>query len=86
MTVAYVMIKTAPGKEREVFEHLSNVLKTKQKDLVFGPYDIVVKVKTKTNEDLQKLVNQKIRSSLDVVSTLTLTCYGIPERREETSE
>lgn len=86
MTTAYIMIKTAPGKEREVFKHLDKNLKTKQKDLVFGPYDIVLRVRTTDTTALQRLVIERIRDSPDVTGTVTLTCHGLAEEKGKATQ
>jgi len=75
MVEAFVLIKTESGRTREVFDALSKNLKTKHKHLVFGAYDIVLKVRTRTTDDLIGIVNTKIKSNPGVKATLVLQCW-----------
>jgi DNA-binding Lrp family transcriptional regulator len=86
MVDAYILIKTMPGREREVFTHLHKILKTKQRDLVFGAYDIIIKLKAEDNEVLYRVINKKIRPSPDIANILVLTCYHLPETEKATPE
>ena len=77
---AYILIKTIPGKEREVLKYLDEKLKTKHKELVFGGYDIVARVSAENNEEIQKVVLEKVKSYTDVTGVLVLTCVKMPEK------
>lgn len=75
MVSAFVLIKTETGKTKQVFENLSKNLRTKQKHMVFGAYDIVVKINTRTTDDLIAIVNTKIKSDPGVKATVVLQCW-----------
>ena len=79
---AYVLIKTLPGKEREVIAHLDEHLKTNHKEIVFGGYDIVVRMSADSTEEIQKIVIEKIKSFRDVMAVLVLTCVNVPEKHK----
>jgi hypothetical protein len=79
---AYVLIKTLPGKEREVLAHLDEYLTTKHKEIVFGGYDIVVRMSADSTDEIQKVVIEKIKSYRDVMAVLVLTCVNVPEKRK----
>jgi hypothetical protein len=76
---AYVLIKTLPGKEKDVMKVLDEKLKTKHKEIVFGGYDIVVRISADTNEEIQKIVLENIKSRIDVSGVLILTCIKISD-------
>jgi len=40
--------------------------------IVYGPYDLVVRISTGTAEDLRKLISEKIRKMPKIKSTTTL--------------
>ncbi|MCX8173297.1 MAG: Lrp/AsnC ligand binding domain-containing protein [Thermoplasmata archaeon] len=84
MVSAFVLIKTETGKTKEVFENLSKILKTKHRHMVFGAYDIVVKIKTRTNDDLIAIVNTKIKSNPGVKAAIVLQCWEEEEGTVET--
>jgi DNA-binding Lrp family transcriptional regulator len=77
-TSAYILIKTAPGKEKDVLNHLDQNLKTKHKELVFGGYDIVMRLSADSSEEIQKVVMEKVKSYKDVAGVLVLNCVKMP--------
>ncbi|MEM3396815.1 MAG: Lrp/AsnC ligand binding domain-containing protein [Thermoplasmata archaeon] len=79
MVSVFVLIKTKTGKNKEVFEGLSKVLKTRHRHMVFGAYDIVVKIKNRTNDDLIDIVNTKIKSNPSVNAVAVLQCWDEKE-------
>lgn len=79
MTIAYIMVKTAPGKEKEVLNKLKATLKTKEIFVVYGLYDIIIRMRAKSNDALYRITNQKIRTLTDVVATITLPVLDLPE-------
>ena len=78
---AYILIKTLPGKEREVLDFLDDKLKTKHKELVFGGYDIVIRMSADSTEEIQKVVLEKVKSYRDVTGILVLNCLKVPEKK-----
>lgn len=72
MIIAYVLIKTKPGKELEVIENLKKISEIKELFTVYGEYDVVVKVNTNLLEDLNSILLEKIRKCNDITSTTTL--------------
>lgn len=75
MPSAFVLIKTETGKTKEVFENMGKILKTTTRHMVFGAYDIVLKVKTRTNDDLIAIVNTKIKANPWVKEIVVLQCW-----------
>jgi len=78
---AYVLIRTLPGKERDVLKHLDEQLKTKHKELVFGGYDIVVRLSADSNEQIQKIIMENIKTRPEVSGVLVLTCLRVPGKK-----
>ena len=73
MVLAHILINTKPGKEEEVFREIKGSdIDVKEMDLVYGEYDIVLKVKVDNIEDLRKVVVDKIRKMDGVERTTTL--------------
>jgi DNA-binding Lrp family transcriptional regulator len=62
-----VLIKVQPGREEEILKILKGLdIKAK---LVFGDYDIVAEVETKTREELGTIISTKIRTIEGIEST-----------------
>ena len=72
MPVAFVLINTEMGSESEVLNALNKINDVKEAFLVYGVYDIVVKVESKTAEELRNIITWNIRKQDKVRSTLTL--------------
>lgn len=76
MVEAFVLVRLGSGEAlnfmKIVKEEISSVDGVKDVYGVFGRYDFVVKVETKTLEDLGKLITDCIRSIKGVAATETL--------------
>jgi len=73
MALAFVLINVELGKEKEVLDQLRSIDSVKEVNLVYGVYDIVVKVEADTADKLKEIVTYKIRKLADIRSTLTMT-------------
>lgn len=73
MNAAYVMINTALGSEEEVKTVLREIEEIKETYIVYGIYDILVKVEYKDKNELRDVIMKKIRRVPNVRSTVTLT-------------
>jgi len=78
--VAYVLINTEVGTEREVLERLREVPEVKEAYIVFGVYDIIAKVSVEHQEQLGEVVTSKLRRLPNVRHTLTLVAVEGFER------
>lgn len=67
-----MFINTDIGAEDEVLETLSKMPEVKEAMIVYGPYDLVVRVSTDTTENLRRIVSDKIRRMPKIRSTTTL--------------
>jgi|GEM_PF-123650 DNA-binding Lrp family transcriptional regulator len=72
MPSAIVILNTDIGKENEVAESVSKFPGVESSDVVYGVYDIVAKVSSDTNDDLDSMIMNQIRQVPFVRSTLTL--------------
>ncbi len=70
--IAFVLISTEIGSEREVLEELRKLEEIKEAYVVFGVYDIVAKIVASNVEDLKSIVSNKIRRIPHVKTTLTM--------------
>jgi len=72
MTTAYVLVTTEVGAEEEVRNRLLKEPEVVEAEVVFGVYDLVVKIKADSMEQIRKIVTWKIRRLDKVTSTQTL--------------
>lgn len=72
MPEAIVLVNTDIGSEDEVLNLLSNIEGVTEAYVVYGVYDIVVKVNAPTTEELKDIISNKIRKISKVRSTLTM--------------
>ena len=72
MTKAHVLLNCDMGSEESVIEELKSIIGVKEVHGIFGAYDIIASLETKTVDDLRQLIAFKIRKIPNVRSTLTL--------------
>jgi DNA-binding Lrp family transcriptional regulator len=72
MTLAFVLITTDLGREKNVIQELRRIAGVSEAYLAYGVYDIVVKVEAETQERVKDIIFSRIRKLDDVRSTLTL--------------
>lgn len=75
MINAYLLIVVDSGAENKVksllekYEHVTNL------DIVYGEYDLIMKIELKEMKDLQEFIIKKIRNIKQVQRTSTMICY-----------
>jgi DNA-binding Lrp family transcriptional regulator len=72
LTVAFVLINTELGAEDEVKEKLLEQPEVVESHIVYGVYDLIVKLEAETMEKIKNVVTWKIRRMNKVRSTLTM--------------
>jgi DNA-binding Lrp family transcriptional regulator len=72
MPTAFVLIDTEAGSEADVLKELRQVEGVEEAFAVSGVYDIVVRVKADTADQLKEIIRMRIRKLYNVRSTLTL--------------
>ena len=72
MPRAYVLFNVESGSEDNVLKQLRNINNVEEAYVSYGVYDLVIRVKADTMEELKDSVTHKIRTIKQVRSTLTL--------------
>ena len=72
MPAAYVLFNVDAGFEEQVLKEAKAIGKVEEAYVSYGVYDLVMKVKTDTMEELKELVTHCLRGIGGVRSTLTL--------------
>ncbi|MGD0203233.1 MAG: Lrp/AsnC ligand binding domain-containing protein [Candidatus Bathyarchaeia archaeon] len=72
MPRAYVLFNVESGSEDTVLKQLRNINNVEEAYVSYGVYDLVIRVKADTMEELKDSVTHKIRTIKQVRSTLTL--------------
>lgn len=71
MSWVYVLLKTEPSQMENVLEKIRAIDGVEEAYMVYGLYDILIKVRSKIPRELRKIVH-KIRSQDNVRTPLTL--------------
>ena len=66
------MLNVETGTEEEVMRSLEPIQEVREARIVYGFYDIIVRVETETMEEMKGLVNGRIRRLYRVHSTMTM--------------
>jgi DNA-binding Lrp family transcriptional regulator len=72
MPRAYVLLNVESGSEDSVLNQLKSLSNVEESYISYGVYDLVVRIKANTMEELKNSVTHKIRAIKQVRSTLTL--------------
>ena len=72
MAVGYVLINVKPGLELRAFETIKAMDGIADVDLLFGDYDIIVKIVAESMGTIAKIVVENIRQVDGVDNTKTL--------------
>ncbi|MHA2083954.1 MAG: Lrp/AsnC ligand binding domain-containing protein [Candidatus Thorarchaeota archaeon] len=72
MATAYLLLNVETGTEGEVMRSLKPIPEVKEAHMVYGVYDIIIRVETENMEELKNLVSWGIRRLYRVRSTMTM--------------
>ena len=72
MTKAYVLINTELGAEELVVHELRKIPEVKETYVVYGVYDILTVLETKTVQEVKDVVFTKIRIMDNIKATITM--------------
>lgn len=72
MASAYLLLNVETGTDEEVLDSLKPLQEVKEARMVYGVYDIVVRVEAETMEELKNVVSWTIRRLDRVCSTMTM--------------
>nr|AIF15672.1 transcriptional regulator [uncultured marine thaumarchaeote KM3_71_C08] len=81
MNIAYVLVQSVIGHEMEVLSELLKIDFVKEAKGTFGYYDILVKIETPSEKDVERIITKKIRKVKNVNTTTTLSV--ISEQEEQ---
>ncbi|NSC24121.1 Lrp/AsnC family transcriptional regulator [Streptomyces albus subsp. chlorinus] len=71
MVQAYVLIQTEVGKASTVAEIVSKIPGVIQAEDVTGPYDVILRARAETMDDLGRMVVAKVQQVDGITRTLT---------------
>ncbi|MGQ4913149.1 MAG: Lrp/AsnC family transcriptional regulator [Candidatus Asgardarchaeia archaeon] len=69
---AFILVKTIPGKDRDIYNKLKEFDEVIEAVPVFGVYDIIIRVHVKEDSDLDTFVFNKLRRMDGITETMTL--------------
>jgi len=69
---AIVLIQTEIGAESRVMDELMKIPEIKEAYIVYGTYDVVVKIEADTLEKIREVITDKIRKLTDIRTTVTM--------------
>ncbi len=72
MAVGYVLINVKPGSELEVYDAIKALGMVEDATLLFGDYDLLVKMAADSMSSIAAAVVENIRSISGVIDTKTL--------------
>ena len=72
MATGYVLVNVEPGMEFSVFETIKELDKVADATLLFGDYDIIIKVISEDMSTIAAFVVEKVRQVEGVLNTKTL--------------
>ncbi len=72
MITAYILIVVESGAEEKVAKKLKTEKPVRDVTIVYGEYDIIIKVQTENMEELQKFIIKNIRNIREVEHTSTM--------------
>lgn len=78
LLTAYLLLITESGKETEIAVLLKTIAGVEEVYLVYGTYDVVVKIKVENMDALQEIVSSHLMNLKEIKSTVTLVL--IPEK------
>ncbi len=68
---AFILVQTEVGSEREVYSQLGNLNEVEQVYELFGEWDIIIRVKVDSIEQLDGFVSDIVRKTEGVTLTST---------------
>ena len=72
MVMAYIMVRVDAGKERDVVKRIQKMPEVKDSNIIYGEWDVVMKVQVKNIEEITAFVVDKLRKIKAVKLTSTM--------------
>ena len=70
--IAYILIEAEHGKEGEIFDKVSRIKQVESAHIIFGEWDIILKVSVESSEELAAIIMDKLRKLSGVRLTSSL--------------
>ena len=74
MSSGYVLVNVEPGHEKGVCDAAASLDCVSDTNLLFGDYDLIIKLEGEDMGDIARSVVEQIRSNPGVSNTKTLAC------------
>lgn len=68
----FVLVNCEIGKEKEILEELKNVPEVTEAYLLYGVYDLIIKIEGESNEKLKEVLLNKVRKIEGIKTTLSM--------------
>ena len=72
MAIGYILINVKPGQEYEVYQTVNEFENVTDATLLFGDYDLLIKLEAEGMNEIAKTVVEQIRQISGVLETKTL--------------
>ncbi|MHC1598471.1 MAG: Lrp/AsnC ligand binding domain-containing protein [Candidatus Methanofastidiosia archaeon] len=72
MTIAFVLCVVKSGSEKETLDMLSKNKNVVDAFIVYGEYDIILKIKSDSTESMRSFMNETVRNIPSIERTTTL--------------
>ncbi|MBU7024539.1 MAG: Lrp/AsnC ligand binding domain-containing protein [Theionarchaea archaeon] len=72
MITAYILVATAIGKEKVAAEELERMKEVEFADILYGEWDIILRVKVESLTELDAFLTQRLRKMKNIKLTSTL--------------
>jgi len=72
MAVGYVLVNVSPGQEYDAFQAMKDIENVVDATLLFGDYDVIIKLEAEVLGQIAKIVVDIIRQVPGVTGTKTL--------------
>jgi DNA-binding Lrp family transcriptional regulator len=72
MVKAYILFKVSSGSEREVAKKIADFDEVLVAGIIYGEYDLVVKVSVQSLKALEEFIAEKIRTVPNILVTSTM--------------
>ena len=79
MNIVYVLVQSEIGHEMDVLSDLLKIDFVKEAKGTFGYYDILVKIETSSEKEIERIITKKIRKAKNVNTTTTLSVISEQE-------
>ena len=71
MSIAYVLINVELSQDKKVHKQLLGFDEVKEAQMLYGVYDIIVKIEDKDLNNLKNIISNKLRNVSGILSTMT---------------